>query len=86
MNTSSPTPSFGGSSSAAGTIGSSRVDPSTGVSSSQYYHQQDYGNAGGFVDTEEDFEQSLTAQERQMLEMENVDIVQKLETELNQVR
>jgi len=38
------------------------------------------------VDTEEDFEQSLTAQERQMLEMENVDIVQKLETELNQVR
>ena len=38
------------------------------------------------MDTEEDFEQSLTAQERQMLEMENVDIVQKLETELNQVR
>ncbi|KAG0057344.1 hypothetical protein BGZ83_011587 [Gryganskiella cystojenkinii] len=80
--TSSPAPSV-----AAGTIGSSRVDPSTGVSSSQYYHQQEYGSgAGGFVEMEDDFEKNLTAQERQMLEMENVDIVQKLETELNQVR
>ncbi|KAF9177736.1 hypothetical protein BGZ50_008424 [Haplosporangium sp. Z 11] len=73
--------------SAAGTIGSNRVDPSTGVSSSQYYHhQQQSHNSTGFVDDEQDFEQGLSAQQRQMLELENENIVQKLETELNQVR
>ena len=75
----------------AGTIGSSRVDPATGISSSQYYHQQQqrphhhYGS-GFVVDDEQDFEQSLSAQQRQMLELENENIVKKLETELNQVR
>ncbi|KAG0263067.1 hypothetical protein BG011_009360 [Mortierella polycephala] len=73
--------------SAGGTLGSNRVDPSTGVSSSQYYHhQQQSHNSTGFVDDERDFEQSLSVQERQMLELENENIVQKLETELNQVR
>ncbi|KAF9274587.1 hypothetical protein BGZ68_000521 [Mortierella alpina] len=73
---------------AAGTIGSSRVDPATGISSSQYYHQQQHNksSSGFVVDEEQDFEQSLSAQQRQMLELENENIVKKLETELNQVR
>ncbi|KAF9966066.1 hypothetical protein BGZ70_003403 [Mortierella alpina] len=82
----------GAGASAAGTIGSSRVDPATGISSSQYYHQQQHPNhhqTSGFVvddDDGQDFEQSLSAQQRQMLELENETIVKKLETELNQVR
>ncbi|KAF9433659.1 hypothetical protein BGZ76_009166 [Entomortierella beljakovae] len=57
---------------------------SSGISSSQYYQQQPSSN--GFVDDDQDFESSLTEQERQMLQLENENIVQKLETELNQVR
>lgn len=85
--------SSGPSSRLAGTIGSSKVDSATGYSSSQYYQQSAASNFGRNanqsayeVEEEEDFEQSLTAEERQMLEMENENIVQKLETELNQVR
>ncbi|KAG0360317.1 hypothetical protein BGZ54_009624 [Gamsiella multidivaricata] len=74
----SPLPSYG--SSAAPTNASSK-----GISSAQYYHQsQQPGD--GFVDEEQDFENSLTAEQRQMLQLENENIVQKLETELNQVR
>jgi hypothetical protein len=88
-----PTPS-GHSSRSAGSIGSSKVDSATGYSSSQYYQQSAASNFGrnanqsvyDEVEEEDDFEQSLTAEERQMLEMENENIVQKLETELNQVR
>ncbi|KAI8599318.1 hypothetical protein EDD21DRAFT_433402, partial [Dissophora ornata] len=59
----------------------------TGVSSAQYYHQQHQQPGGsGFVDEEQDFEKSLSAEQRQMLQMENENIVQKLETELKQVR
>ncbi|CAO3574354.1 unnamed protein product [Mortierella alpina] len=89
-----------GAAAAAGTIGSSRVDPATGISSSHYYHQQQKPQqqqqhhphpphgSGGFVedDTEHDFEQNLSAQQRQMLELENETLVKQLETELNQVR
>ncbi|KAF9358866.1 hypothetical protein BGX26_000730 [Mortierella sp. AD094] len=66
--------------------GSNKPDTS-GISSSQYYQQQSSSSLGsGFVDEEQDFEGSLTEQERQMLQLENENIVQKLETELNQVR
>ncbi|KAF9994931.1 hypothetical protein BGZ80_001638 [Entomortierella chlamydospora] len=66
--------------------GSNKTDTS-GISSSQYYQQQSSSSLGsGFVDEEQDFEASLTEQERQMLQLENENIVQKLETELNQVR
>ncbi|KAF9306673.1 hypothetical protein BGZ74_004371 [Mortierella antarctica] len=89
----SPPMSSGPSSRLAGTIGSSKVDSATGYSSSQYYQQSAASNFGRNanqsayeVEGEDDFEQSLTAEERQMLEMENENIVQKLETELNQVR
>ncbi|KAF8983142.1 Syntaxin-18 [Entomortierella lignicola] len=59
----------------------------SGISSSQYYQQQSSSALGsGFVDDDQDFEASLTEQERQMLQLENENIVQKLETELNQVR
>ncbi|KAF8942464.1 hypothetical protein BGZ47_006446 [Haplosporangium gracile] len=62
--------------------GGNRSHPSKGVSSSHdYYSRQNGGPAD-----DQDFEQSLTVQERQMLEMENENIVRKLETELNQVR
>lgn len=61
--------------------GGNRSDPSKGVSSSHDY----YSRQGGPAD-EQDFEQGLSAQEIQMLEMENENIVRKLETELNQVR
>ncbi|ORZ18341.1 hypothetical protein BCR41DRAFT_385997 [Lobosporangium transversale] len=71
----------------------SSPQPSTGVSTAQYYHQGSHNHRnnnngfGGFVDNDEqDFENSLTAEQRQMLQMENENIVQKLETELNQVR
>ncbi|KAG0213465.1 hypothetical protein BGX28_004320 [Mortierella sp. GBA30] len=74
------------SSAAPGTIRSSRTDSSTGFSSSQYYHQQHNTGSSFAADDEQDFEQSLSAQERQMLELENENIFQKLETELNQVR
>ncbi|KAG0374758.1 hypothetical protein BGX24_010000 [Mortierella sp. AD032] len=60
--------------------GGNRSGPSQGVSSSHDYHSR-HGPAD-----EQDFEQGLTTQERQMLEMENENIVRKLETELNQVR
>ncbi|KAI9241775.1 MAG: hypothetical protein BYD32DRAFT_405078 [Podila humilis] len=79
--------------SGTGTIGSSKVDSATGYSSSQYYQNSAATNFGRHsnqstykVEEDDDFEQSLTAEERQMLEMENENIVQKLETELNQVR
>ncbi|KAI1314331.1 hypothetical protein EDD11_002272 [Mortierella claussenii] len=76
---------------------STRADASsTGVSSSSQYYQQQHqplaaaaaaaAGGGGFVDPEQDFESTLTAQEQQMLQLENDHIVQKLETELNQVR
>ncbi|KAF9320716.1 hypothetical protein BG003_005167 [Podila horticola] len=91
---SSPATSSRPSSRSAGTNGSSKADSVTGYSSSQYYQQSAASNFGrdpnqnvyGEVEEEDDFEQSLTAEERQMLEMENENIVQKLETELNQVR
>ncbi|KAF9199637.1 hypothetical protein BGZ49_010222 [Haplosporangium sp. Z 27] len=58
----------------------------SGISSSQYYQQQPSSALGsGFVDDDQDFEAGLTEQERQMLQLENENIVQKLETELNQV-
>ncbi|KAG0029844.1 hypothetical protein BGZ81_003371 [Podila clonocystis] len=90
----SPPTSSGPSSRSAGTIGSSKVDSTTGYSSSQYYQQSATSNFGrnanqsvyDEVEEEDDFEQSLTVEERQMLEMENENIVQRLETELNQVR
>ncbi|KAF9339799.1 hypothetical protein BGZ91_004663 [Linnemannia elongata] len=63
-------------------VGSNRSDPSKGTSSSHDY----YSRQGGRPADDQDFEQDLTAQERQMLEMENENIVRKLETELNQVR
>lgn len=63
-------------------IGGNRSDPSKGVSSSHDY----YSRQGGGAADDQDFEQGLTAQERQMLELENENIVRKLETELNQVR
>ncbi|KAG0291808.1 hypothetical protein BGZ98_002858, partial [Dissophora globulifera] len=62
-----------------------RTDRSAGHSSAQYY-QQSMSGGSGFVDEDQDFEQSLSADQREMLQMENQDIVQKLETELNQVR
>jgi hypothetical protein len=62
-------------------VGGNRSDLSKGVSSSHDY----YSRQGGSAD-EQDFEQGLSAQERQMLELENENIVRKLETELNQVR
>ncbi|KAG0318951.1 hypothetical protein BGZ97_003049 [Linnemannia gamsii] len=62
-------------------VGGNRSDHSKGVSSSHDY----YSRQGGSAD-EQDFEQGLSAQERQMLELENENIVRKLETELNQVR
>ncbi|KAG0087004.1 hypothetical protein BGZ92_007692 [Podila epicladia] len=90
----SPPTSSRPSSRSAGIIGSSKVDSDTGYSSSQYYQQSAAPNFGRNAnqsayeveEEEDDFEQSLTAEERQMLEMENENIVQKLETELNQVR
>lgn len=63
-------------------VGGNRSDPSKGASSSHDY----YSRQGGGPADDQDFEQGLTAQERQMLEMENENIVRKLETELNQVR
>ncbi|KAF9420066.1 hypothetical protein BGZ94_009232, partial [Podila epigama] len=81
-------------SAAAGTIGSSKVDAATGYSSSQFYQQSSASNFNRHqnhgplehVEEEDDFEKNLTAEERQMLEMENENIVQRLETELNQVK
>ncbi|KAF9901644.1 hypothetical protein EC991_005831 [Linnemannia zychae] len=75
-STSTPSLSASGINGAGGT----RSDLAKGISSSHDYHSRQ-----GPAD-EQDFEQGLTAQERQMLEMENENIVRKLETELNQVR
>lgn len=63
-------------------VGGNRSDSLKGVSSSHDY----YSRQGGGPADDQDFEQGLTAQERQMLELENENIVRKLETELNQVR
>ncbi|KAF9109733.1 Syntaxin-18 [Mortierella sp. AM989] len=72
--------------SSSSSYGSHKADAS-GISSSQYYQQESSPSLGsGFVDEDQDFEESLTEQERQMLQLENESIVQKLETELNQVR
>ncbi|KAG0246627.1 hypothetical protein BGX31_000064 [Mortierella sp. GBA43] len=60
--------------------GSKRSDAlATGVSSAQYYHEHQR-------QPEQDFESSLTAEEQQVLQQENEDLVRRLETELNQVR
>ncbi|KAF9921370.1 hypothetical protein FBU30_008618, partial [Linnemannia zychae] len=57
-------------------------DSTKGISSSYDHH---FRPSVASIE-EQDFEQSLSAQDRQMLEMENENIVRKLETELNQVR
>ncbi|KAF9104545.1 hypothetical protein BGX29_001719 [Mortierella sp. GBA35] len=62
-------------------IGGNRSDSSKGISSSHDFHSRH-----GETTDDQDFEQGLSAEERQMLEMENENIVRKLETELNQVR
>ncbi|KAF9583588.1 hypothetical protein BGW38_009101 [Lunasporangiospora selenospora] len=74
----------------------------SGISSAHHYHQGisqsasstvragttpvDSNPSAGMLDYENDFEQGLSAEQRQMLELENENIVQRLETELNQVR
>ncbi|KAG0241507.1 hypothetical protein BGW41_005816 [Actinomortierella wolfii] len=71
-------------------------DGHMGYSSSMRYHRQaistthddmdDLHQQPRSLEEEDDFERGLSAQERQMLELENEHIVQQLETELNQVR
>ncbi|KAF9931876.1 hypothetical protein BGZ65_004683 [Modicella reniformis] len=67
--------------------GSKKSDTSaTGISTAQYYHHHHQGGGTMHTQDEQDFEMSLTAEERQVLQQENEDLVRKLETELNQVR